>query len=58
MLTVWLALIVGQVAAIFIRSPLLSLALSVAQLAAFIVQTVFVVRMIRELRQRDDRRRP
>ena len=37
----------------FIASPLFSLALALAQLAAFTAQAVIVLRMIRELRQRE-----
>jgi bacteriorhodopsin len=58
MLTIWLILTAAYVVGLLVQSPLYWLALSVAQIAAFIAQAVIVVRMIRELRQRDRGRRP
>jgi hypothetical protein len=57
MLTIWLTLTVATIIAMVVQSPLVWLALSLAQLAAFIAQAVIVLRMIRELRQRDRGRR-
>jgi hypothetical protein len=57
MLKIWLTLIAATVIGMVVQSPLFSLALSLAQLAAFITQAFIVVRMIRELRQRNRGRR-
>jgi hypothetical protein len=57
MVAIWLILIAAYVVGMLVRSRLFWLALSVAQLAAFVTQAVIVVRMIRDLRRHDRGRR-